>query len=67
MNDTTVTSINERAAEEYYRRGLEADKEGNHEKSVEFYERALNENPTMPGPSSFMSASAHRRRCISMP
>jgi DNA-directed RNA polymerase subunit alpha len=45
MNDTTVTSINERAAEEYYRRGLEADKEGNHEKSVEFYERALNENP----------------------
>src|SRR5437762_9189552 len=45
MNDTTVTSINERAAEEYYRRGLEAEKEGNHEKSVEFYERALNENP----------------------
>src|SRR5439155_18156119 len=45
MNDTTVTSINERAAEEYYRRGLEAEKDGNHEKAVEFYERALNENP----------------------
>src|SRR5437763_8458449 len=44
MNETTVISINERAAEEYYRRGLEAEKEGNHEKAVEFYERALNEN-----------------------
>ena len=32
-------------AEEYYRRGLEAEKDGNHEKAVEFYERALNENP----------------------
>ncbi len=45
MNDTTVTSINERAAEEYYRRGLDSEKEGLHEKSVDFYERALNENP----------------------
>ena len=45
MNDMTVTSINERAAEEYYRRGMDAEKEGNHEKAVEFYERALNENP----------------------
>ncbi|MBV8780854.1 MAG: tetratricopeptide repeat protein [Phycisphaerae bacterium] len=45
MNETTVTSINERAAEEYYRRAVEADKEGNHEKAVDFYERALNENP----------------------
>jgi DNA-directed RNA polymerase subunit alpha len=45
MNDTTVTSINERAAEEYYRRGIDAEKEGNHAKAVEFYERALNENP----------------------
>ena len=42
---TSVASINERAAEEYYKRGLEAEKEGNHEKGVEFYERALNENP----------------------
>jgi DNA-directed RNA polymerase subunit alpha len=45
MNDMTVTSINERAAEEYYRRGMDAEKDGNHEKAVEFYERALNENP----------------------
>jgi DNA-directed RNA polymerase subunit alpha len=45
MNEMTVTSINERAAEEYYRRGLDAEKEANHEKAVEFYERALNENP----------------------
>lgn len=45
MPEMTVTSINERAAEEYYRRGLDAEKEGNHEKAVEFYERALNENP----------------------
>src|ERR1700760_4696593 len=45
MNESTVTSINERAAEEYYRRGNEAEKKSNHEKSVDFYERALNENP----------------------
>jgi DNA-directed RNA polymerase subunit alpha len=45
MQDMTVTSINERAAEEYYRRALDAEKEGIHEKAVEFYERALNENP----------------------
>lgn len=45
MPEMTVTSINERAAEEYFRRGLEAEKDGNHEKAVEFYERALNENP----------------------
>jgi DNA-directed RNA polymerase subunit alpha len=43
--DTSVNSINERAADEYYKRGLESEKEGNHEKSVDFYERALNENP----------------------
>jgi DNA-directed RNA polymerase subunit alpha len=45
MNETTVTSINERAAEEYHRRGLEAEKEGNNEKALDFFERALNENP----------------------
>jgi DNA-directed RNA polymerase subunit alpha len=45
MSETTVSSINERAAEEYYRRGWDAEKEGNHVKAVEFYERALNENP----------------------
>ena len=41
----SVASINERASEEYYKRGLDAEKEGNHEKAVEFYERSLNENP----------------------
>jgi DNA-directed RNA polymerase subunit alpha len=45
MSEATIASINERASEEYYRRGLEADKEGNHERAVEFYERALGENP----------------------
>ena len=45
MNEMTVSSINERAAEEYFRRGLEAEQQGNPEKAVEFYERALNENP----------------------
>src|SRR5215208_7369318 len=45
MSEMSVASINERAAEEYHKRGIEAEKEGNHEKAVEFYERALNENP----------------------
>src|SRR5947208_3859513 len=45
MSEMSVASINERAAEEYHKRGLDAEKEGNHEKAVEFYERALNENP----------------------
>ena len=45
MNEMTVTSINERAAEEFFRRGQEQEKEGNHEKAAEFYERALGENP----------------------
>jgi DNA-directed RNA polymerase subunit alpha len=45
MNEMTVTSINERAAEEFYRRGQEQEKDGNHEKASEFYERALGENP----------------------
>src|SRR3954469_19944916 len=45
MSEMTLASVNDRAAEEYYRRGLDSEKEGNHEKAVEFYERALNENP----------------------
>lgn len=45
MSEATVASINERAAEEYFRRGLESEGSGNHEKAAEFYERALNENP----------------------
>jgi DNA-directed RNA polymerase subunit alpha len=43
--DLNVASINDRAAEEYFRRGQEAEKEGNHEKAADFYERSLNENP----------------------
>jgi DNA-directed RNA polymerase subunit alpha len=45
MSEATVSSINERAAEEYFRRGVEAEQQGLHEKSIEFYERSLNENP----------------------
>ena len=45
MSEMSVASINERAADEYFKRGLEAEKEGNHEKAIEFYERSLNENP----------------------
>jgi DNA-directed RNA polymerase subunit alpha len=39
------TTINERAAEEFYKKGLDSDKNGNYEKAMEFYERALGENP----------------------
>src|SRR6266550_6867067 len=45
MSEMSVASINERAAEEYYKRGIESEKDGMHEKAVEFYERTLNENP----------------------
>src|SRR5688572_12324563 len=45
MSEMSVASINERASEEYFKRGNEAEKEGNHERAIEFYERALNENP----------------------
>jgi DNA-directed RNA polymerase subunit alpha len=45
MADVSSNTINERAADEYFKRALESEKEGNHEKSVDFYERALNENP----------------------
>jgi len=45
MSELTATSINDRASEEYFRRGSDAEKDGNHEKALDFYERALNENP----------------------
>src|SRR5205085_1285998 len=61
MNEASVTSINERAAEEYFRRGLDAEKEGNHERGVEFYERALNENPDHEG-ACFNLAVLYDRR-----
>jgi len=44
MTDISTT-MNERAAEEYYRKAVSAEKEGNIERAMEFYDRALNENP----------------------
>lgn len=45
MNQSTAASINERAAEEFFKKAMEAEKEGNQEKAIEFFERALSENP----------------------
>ncbi len=45
MSDTAVSTINERAAEEFFRKGLEAEAQGFHEKAVELLERSLAENP----------------------
>lgn len=45
MNPNTVDAINDRAAEEYFTKALASEKDGNPEKAIEFYERALNENP----------------------
>lgn len=45
MNQSTAASINERAAEEFYKKAIEAEKEGNQEKAIDFFERALSENP----------------------
>jgi DNA-directed RNA polymerase subunit alpha len=45
MSDTAVSTINERAAEEFFRKAQESEGQGLHEKAVDFYERALNENP----------------------
>ncbi len=44
MSEMTVASINERAAEEFFKRGMDAESQGIHTKAVDFYERALNEN-----------------------
>jgi len=45
MSESTVSSINERAAEEYFKKGQEAESQSQHERALEFYERTLNENP----------------------
>src|SRR5882724_7844367 len=45
MSEMTVTSINDRAAEEYFRKGQEAEAQGNHEKGVELYERICTSPP----------------------
>src|SRR5580658_7586199 len=61
MSEMTVASINERASEEYFRRGLESEQQGNHEKAAEFYERALSENPDHDR-ACFSLAVLHDRR-----
>lgn len=46
MSETAIgTTINERAADEFFKKGLEAETAYQYEKAVEFYERALSENP----------------------
>ena len=45
MSEMTSATINEKAADEFFRRGQDSETQGLHEKSVDFYERALNENP----------------------
>jgi DNA-directed RNA polymerase subunit alpha len=61
MNDLTVNTINERAAEQFFAKGVEAETAGNPEKAVEFYERALNENPDHEG-ACFNLAVLYDRR-----
>ena len=45
IHDLNVSTINDKAAEEYFKKGQDAESHGTHEKAVEFYERTLNENP----------------------
>jgi len=45
MSEMTVNSINERAAEQFFIKATEAEGHGLTEKAIDFYERALNENP----------------------
>ncbi len=44
-DNASVSSINERAAEEFFKKAQEAETNCQHEKALEFYERTLNENP----------------------
>ena len=61
MSESSVSSINERAAEEYFKKGVEADNGSLHEKALEFYERALNENPDHEQ-AAFRLATLYDRR-----
>ncbi len=61
MNELSVTTINERAAEEYFKRGQEASGQGLHEKAADFFERALGENPDHEG-ACFALAVLYDRR-----
>jgi DNA-directed RNA polymerase subunit alpha len=40
-----IASVNDRASDEFFRRGKEAEAEGNVERAMDFYERSLGENP----------------------
>lgn len=58
---TAVASINERAAEEYFRRARDAEKEGNTERAIEFYEMALREDPDHEQSSFSLAIHLDRR------
>jgi DNA-directed RNA polymerase subunit alpha len=45
MGEMGAVTINERAAEEYFKKAKEADAAGQKDRAIEFYERALAENP----------------------
>jgi DNA-directed RNA polymerase subunit alpha len=45
MSESSVATINERAADEFFKRGTDAEVQGLHDKAADFYERTLNENP----------------------
>ena len=61
MSEMTVASINERAAEEWFRKGVEAEQQGLQEKAAEFFDRALSENPDHER-ACFCLAVLHDRR-----
>ncbi len=58
---SSVATINDKAAEEYFKRANDAEHQGLHEKAVEFLERALNENPDYE-PAIFRLAVMYDRR-----
>jgi len=61
MSEATAAAVNEKAAEDFYRRGVDAETQGLPEKAVECYESALNENPDHE-PTVFRLAVLYDRR-----
>jgi DNA-directed RNA polymerase subunit alpha len=61
MSEVIAASINEKAAEEWFKKGQEQEAGAQHEKAVEFFERALNENPDHEG-AAFRLAMLYDRR-----
>ena len=45
MSEASVVAVNEKAAEDTFRKGVEAEKQGQDEKAIELFEQALNEFP----------------------